>query len=61
MEFTPNNPGQKFDWEPGKVQDYSKYFITQMLDSGIVEPDHVIYIDEIKGHTLAQVILDKMG
>jgi len=61
MEFTPNNPGQKFDWEPGKVQDYSKYFITQMLDSDIVEPDHVIHIDEIKGKTLAQVILDKMG
>lgn len=61
LEFTPHNPSQKFEWQPGMVQDYSKYFITQMLDSGIVEPDHVVYLDEIRDKTLAQTILGKMS
>jgi len=60
MEFMPDEPGQKFDWQPGKVQDYSRYFITQMLRSGIVEPDRVIYLDEVGDRSLAEVILDKI-
>jgi L-lactate utilization protein LutB len=36
-----NSPEQKFDFEVNKIEDYSKFFIDNMKNSGIA--NHIIY------------------